>query len=86
MARYDVITLGETMLHFTPPGLRRLEQATTLELDVGVTVGRCVCGIAVQHLGRHCADRPAGSGNSDCQRRGWTPTATLISSCYDDGL
>ena len=51
MARYDVITLGETMLRLTPPGLRRLEQATTLEIEVGGTESNLAIGLA--RLGLH---------------------------------
>jgi 2-dehydro-3-deoxygluconokinase len=32
---FDVVTLGETMLRFTPPGFKRLEQATVFEAEVG---------------------------------------------------
>jgi len=31
----DLLTFGEAMLRFSPPGLARLEQASTLELHVG---------------------------------------------------
>ncbi len=46
MPRFDVITLGETMLRFTPPRLQRLEQATTLELEVGGTESNVAIGLA----------------------------------------
>jgi 2-dehydro-3-deoxygluconokinase len=46
MARYDVVTLGETMLRFTPPGLQRLEQATSLEIEVGGTESNMAIGLA----------------------------------------
>ena len=46
MAQYDVVTLGETMLRLTPPGLRRLEQATTLEVEVSGTESNLAIGLA----------------------------------------
>lgn len=35
MGQFDVFTLGETMVRFTPKGFTRLEEATELELRVG---------------------------------------------------
>ncbi len=34
---YDFLTLGETLLRFSPPGAQRLEQARNLEVGVGGT-------------------------------------------------
>ena len=31
----DVITFGEAMIRLSPPNFRRLEQATSLELQIG---------------------------------------------------
>jgi 2-dehydro-3-deoxygluconokinase len=54
---YDVITLGETMLRFTPPNLRRLDQATSFELEVGgsesnLAIGLTRLGLKVLWLSR----------------------------------
>lgn len=46
MAQYDVVTLGETMLRLTPPGLRRLEQATAFEVEVSGTESNVAIGLA----------------------------------------
>ena len=43
---YDVVTLGETMLRLTPLGMRRLEQATSLEIEVGGTESNLAIGLA----------------------------------------
>jgi 2-dehydro-3-deoxygluconokinase len=33
--KYDVVTLGETMIRLSPPGKQRIEQAVSLELKIG---------------------------------------------------
>jgi 2-dehydro-3-deoxygluconokinase len=84
MARYDVVTLGETMLRFTPPNLQRLEQATHLELEVGGTESNLAIGLArlglkvlwisrltANPLGRIIAHTIAGHG-VDTSRVVWT--------------
>ena len=45
--RFDVVTLGETMLRLTPPALRRIEQTQTFDLEIGgsesnTSVGLCL--------------------------------------------
>ncbi|MFN8458284.1 MAG: sugar kinase [Anaerolineae bacterium] len=45
MITYDVVTLGETMLRLTPPDLRRLEQAITLEIEVGGSESNLAIGL-----------------------------------------
>ncbi len=62
--RYDVITLGETMLRFTPPQLKRLEQTTGFDIEVGGTesntaVGLARLGLNVAWLSR-LTDNPLG--------------------------
>lgn len=54
---YDVITLGETMLRFTPPGHLRIDQAAVFELEVGgaesnTSVGLVRLGLRVAWLSR----------------------------------
>ncbi len=46
MTSYDVVTLGETMLRFTPTNLCRLEQATSFELEVGGSESNLAVGLA----------------------------------------
>jgi len=45
-SRYDVITLGETMLRFTPPNLKRIEQTTTFDIEVGGSESNMAIGLA----------------------------------------
>lgn len=53
MSAYDVVTLGETMLRFSPPGLLRLEQAKTVEVQVGGSESNTAVGLA--RLGKRVA-------------------------------
>jgi 2-dehydro-3-deoxygluconokinase len=50
---YDVITLGEAMIRLSPPNFRRLEQAHSLDLQVGGAELNTAVGIA--RLGRSAA-------------------------------
>ena len=64
MTPYDVITLGETMLRFTPPAMKRIEQTTTFDLEVGgsesnMSVGLARLGLRVAWLSR-LPDSPLG--------------------------
>ena len=43
---YDVVTFGETMLRFTPPGRMRLEQAHELQVHVGGSESNTAVGLA----------------------------------------
>lgn len=61
---YDVVTLGETMIRFTPPGTLRLEQAQALEVYVGgsesnTSVGLARLGLRVCWISR-LTDNPMG--------------------------
>ncbi len=54
---YDVITMGETMLRFTPPDHQRLEQGTSYQVHVGgsesnTAVGLSRLGLNVAHITR----------------------------------
>lgn len=51
--RYDLLTLGETLLRLSPPGLQRLEQARLLEIGVGGSELNVGCLLA--RLGRRVA-------------------------------
>ena len=35
MAKYDVLTFGETMMRLTPPGFLRIEQTRAFDIWVG---------------------------------------------------
>lgn len=84
MPDYDVVTLGETMLRLTPPGLQRLEQATHFDIEVGGTESNVAIGLArlglrvlwlsrltANPLGRVIAHRIAQHG-VDTSRVVWT--------------
>ncbi len=43
---YDVVTLGETMLRLTPPGMMRFEQTRTLEVHAGGSESNTAVGLA----------------------------------------
>src|SRR5256714_13662699 len=61
---YDVITLGEAMVRLSPPNFRRLEQARSLDVQVGGAELNTAVGLA--RLGRSTAwvsrltDNPLG--------------------------
>src|SRR5262249_52737126 len=61
---YDVITFGEAMIRLNPPEFRRLEQARSLEVQVGGA--ELNTAVALAHLGRSTAwvsrltDNPLG--------------------------
>src|SRR5438067_48041 len=50
---YDVFTLGETMIRFTPKGFTRLEEAAELEVRIGGTESNVA--IALARLGLRAA-------------------------------
>src|SRR4051812_14873032 len=55
--KFDVVTLGETMLRLTPPLMKRLEQATTLDIAIGgseynTSVGLARLGLKVSWISR----------------------------------
>jgi 2-dehydro-3-deoxygluconokinase len=82
---YDVVALGETMLRFTPPALRRLEQTHEFELHVGgsesnTSVGLSRLGLKVAWLSRltdnglgHIIARTIASHGVDTSQVVWTP-------------
>jgi 2-dehydro-3-deoxygluconokinase len=97
MGHYDVITLGETMLRFTPPGLQRLEQATSLEIEVGGTESNLAIGLArlglkvlwisrltANPLGRRIARTIAGHG-VDTSRVVWTEDDRVGLLFFEEG-
>ena len=46
MSEYDVLTLGESMLRLSPPGMQRLEQAAAFEIHVGGSESNTAVGLA----------------------------------------
>lgn len=43
---YDVVTLGETMIRFTPPDLKRLEQTISFNAEIGGSESNLAIGLA----------------------------------------
>jgi len=50
---HDIVTFGEAMIRLNPPSFRRLEQARTLEVQVGGA--ELNTAVALAHLGRSAA-------------------------------
>jgi 2-dehydro-3-deoxygluconokinase len=50
---YDLVTLGETLLRMSPPGMQRLDQARNFELGIGGSELNVACLLA--RLGRRAA-------------------------------
>ena len=46
MPKYDVVTLGETMMRLTPPGYLRIEQTRSFDIWVGGTESNTAIGLA----------------------------------------
>ena len=46
MPRYDVVTMGETMMRLTPPGYERIEQTRRFEIWVGGTESNTAIGLS----------------------------------------
>lgn len=89
MAGYDVLTLGETMLRFTPPGVQRIDQSPYFELEVGGTESNTSVGLSrlglnvawlsrlpANPLGRRIARTLAGQG-VDTSHVVWSATDRL---------
>lgn len=53
MTSYDVVTMGETMMRFTPPDLLRIEQTLSFDIHVGGTESNTAVGLS--RLGMHVA-------------------------------
>lgn len=97
MARYDVVTLGETMLRLTPPHLQRLEQARHLDIEVGGTESNVAVGLArlglkvlwlsrltANPLGRLIVHTIAGQG-VDTSRVVWTADDRVGLLFFEEG-
>jgi 2-dehydro-3-deoxygluconokinase len=61
---YDLVALGEAMIRFSPPDFKRLEQTTTLDLNIGgaelnVAVGVARLGMKSAWISR-LPDNPLG--------------------------
>jgi 2-dehydro-3-deoxygluconokinase len=95
--RYDLLTLGETLLRLSPPGAQRLDQARLLEIAVGGSELNVACLLA--RLGRRVAwvsrlpEGPLGRiVDGEARRHGvdtawvrWIPNARLGLMFYEPG-
>jgi 2-dehydro-3-deoxygluconokinase len=97
MAQYDVITLGETMIRLTPPGLKRLEHTSSFEVEIGGTESNLAIGLArlglqvlwlsrltANPLGRLIANTIAGYG-VDTSRVVWTEADRVGLLFFEEG-
>ncbi|MBV9859223.1 MAG: sugar kinase [Alphaproteobacteria bacterium] len=94
---YDVVTLGETLLRLSPPGMQRLDQARLFEVGIGGTELNVGCLLA--RLGRRVAwvsrlpHGPLGRiVDGEARRHGvdtrwvrWIPNARLGLMFYEPG-
>src|SRR6266568_2992821 len=46
---YDLVTLGETLLRLSPPGMQRLDQARNFEVGIGGSELNVACMLARRH-------------------------------------
>lgn len=89
MSRFDVVTLGETMLRLAPPGHLRIEQASYFELEAGGTESNTAVALArlgvatswisrmpANPLGRRIARTLMGNG-VDVSHIIWAPDERL---------
>ena len=89
MTRYDVVTLGESMLRLTPPGDLRIEQTLSFDIWVGGTESNTAVGLArlgldvawfsrlpASPLGRYISNRIAQYG-VDTSQVVWAPDERL---------
>jgi 2-dehydro-3-deoxygluconokinase len=95
--RYDLLTLGETLLRLSPPGAQRLDQARLFEVGVGGSELNVGCLLA--RLGRRVAwvsrlpEGPLGRiVDGEARRHGvdtawvrWIPNARLGLMFYEPG-
>ena len=96
-ARYDLLTLGETLLRLSPPAAQRLDQARLFEIGVGGSELNVACLLA--RLGRRTAwvsrlsEGPLGRiVDGEARRHGvdtswvrWVPNARLGLMFYEPG-
>jgi 2-dehydro-3-deoxygluconokinase len=94
---YDLLTLGETLLRLSPPGMQRLDQARLFEVGVGGTELNVACLLA--RLGRRTAwvsrlpEGPLGRIiDGEARRHGvdtrfvrWVPDARLGLMFFEPG-
>ncbi len=94
---YDFLTLGETLLRLSPPGMQRLDQARLFEVGIGGSELNVACLLA--RLGRRAAwvsrlpEGPLGRiGDGEARRHGvdtrfvrWVPGARLGLMFFEPG-
>jgi 2-dehydro-3-deoxygluconokinase len=95
--RYDFLTLGETLLRLSPPGMQRLDQASAFEIGIGGSELNVACLLA--RLGRRTAwvsrlpEGPLGRiVDGEARRHGvdtrfvrWIPEARLGLMFFEPG-
>ncbi len=95
--RYDFLTLGETLLRLSPPGMQRLDQAHSFEVGIGGSELNVACVLA--RLGRRTAwvsrlpEGPLGRlVDGEARRHGvdtgfvrWIPEARLGLMFFEPG-
>lgn len=95
--RYDLLTLGETLMRLSPPGAQRLDQARLFEIGIGGSELNVGCLLA--RLGRRVAwvsrlpEGPLGRMvDGEARRHGvdtrwvrWIPNARLGLMFYESG-
>ena len=83
----SVVTFGEAMIRLSPPGFRRLEQATSLDMTAGgaelnVAVGLARLGTSARWVSR-LPDNPLGRLCRNCAREMGVDTSHVVWSKED---
>lgn len=97
-AHYDVVTLGETMIRYSPTGLERLEQSPSFEVHVGGSESNTIVGLSRlglktcwisrltdNALGRRISNAIAAHG-VDVSHVVWTDEDRIGTYYYEPGL
>lgn len=79
---FDVVTFGETMIRLSPPNYRRLEQTSSLDVNVGgaemsVAVGLSRLGLKVSWVSR-LADNKLGRMIRNKAREQGVDTSSIL--------
>lgn len=95
---YDVVTLGETMIRYSPMGLDRMEQASSFEVHVGGSESNTIVGLSrlglktcwisrltENALGRRISNAIAAHG-VDVAHVVWTQEDRIGTYYYEPGL
>src|SRR5713226_4216362 len=79
---YDFLTLGETLLRLSPPGMQRLDQARAFEVGIGGSELNVACLLA--RLGRIVYGEARRHG-VDTRFVRWIPDARLGLMSFEPG-